>query len=83
MKSARQVFLEADLEGLELEINEILHYYRIYNGVAELSTGEEDGNVIYGVAVVQDSKLIEAKVFYDIDIAKNYIFDLKTPKKTR
>lgn len=85
MKNAKDIFLNADLRRLTLTTDEIIHYYRIYDGVAELSTGEEEGEIIYGVAVVQGGILKEelTKVFHNIDMAKNYIYDLKTPKKTR
>ena len=84
MKNPRLKFLDADLSGLNICTDEVLQYYVIFNGAAELSKGiDEDGNTCYGVAVVQDNELRECKTYLNINEAKNYIYELKTPKKRR
>jgi hypothetical protein len=56
----------------------ILSFYDIAGGVAELSTGEGFTGKIYGVTVVKDGKHQHelSQFFYSVTEAKNYIESL-------
>lgn len=72
MRRAKELFTEAAKPSK----NEVLRYYVIYKGAAELSI-DEHGK--YHVVVVRDKEVLEklTKSFKDVNESKNYIYKLK------
>lgn len=85
-KSAQSIFTDV-VKGTNFMTNELVGYYYIPNGAAELTTSSTRfmGNAMYGVTVVKDGRKADdlSKCFSDTDRntakqeALNYINSLK------